>query len=67
MNCVLKTELTTEINQIQGALERLDAFFKERHTLEVGMASESFLSAWNRVKTARQTMLSINLESEENL
>ena len=62
MNCNLKMELTTELLILQGALERLDSFLRDWHTNSAEIQCEAFMSAWNKVKTAKQTILSINLE-----
>lgn len=67
MDCNLKAEITTELNLILGALERLDSFFSDRYNNTPAISLEptaTFLAAWHKVKTARQTLTAIKLEDE---
>ena len=63
MNCVLKMELSTSLKEAQEALERFDTFFREKYPDLNSNAPEAFMSAWNKAKTAKHLLLSINLEN----
>ena len=64
MNCVLKMELNTALNEAQEALERFDEFLKERYTEIQLNPPVAFMSAWHKVKSAKQQLLSIYLEGD---
>ena len=66
MDCTLSSYLVKELAHTQTELERLDALFSETFNGNEGRPSinpsESFMAAWHKIKTARQTILSIQIE-----
>jgi hypothetical protein len=68
MDCILTSSILDEITQTQNALERLDTLFSEKFNPSEGVTvlnpSPEFMAAWHKIKNARQTLLSIQLENE---
>ena len=65
MDCVLKQDIASLLNRAISELEALDAFLAAYYndTPDYRLnPSQAFMSAWNRIKTARQNLHSINLD-----
>ena len=61
MDCIVKTELGLQLDQVRLEIILLDEIFSRSFNRDDN-ADEVFMSAWNKVKSAKQVLLGITLE-----